>query len=88
MVKILGIDPGTGIVGFGCIMADNKNLKLIDAGAIRTPAHQATAIRLATIYNEINQLINEYDPDWLSIEKLFLPAMLPRLCQYPNPEVF
>lgn len=71
MLKILGIDPGTGIVGFGFIEADNKTLKLIDAGVIRTPAHQATEQRLLTIYNEVDQLIKEYRPEWLSIEKLF-----------------
>jgi crossover junction endodeoxyribonuclease RuvC len=71
MTKILGIDPGTGIVGFGFIEEHRQKLKLIDAGVIRTPAHQAADLRLLTIYNEINQLITEYRPDWLSIEKLF-----------------
>ncbi len=71
MPKILGIDPGTGIVGFGCIEADNRSMKMIDAGVIRTPAHQAAELRLLTIYNEVNQLINDFRPDCLSIEKLF-----------------
>jgi len=71
MLKILGIDPGTGIVGFGFIEADSKSLKLIDAGVIRTPANQATELRLLTIYDEIRELIKEHRPEWLSIEKLF-----------------
>lgn len=71
MLKILGIDPGTGIVGFGFIEADSKNLKLVDAGVIRTPANQAAELRLLTIYDEVSQLIKEYKPEWLSIEKLF-----------------
>lgn len=71
MLRILGIDPGTGIVGFGCIDADNRTLNLVDAGVIRTPAHQAAELRLLTIYDEISQLIKEYKPDCVSIEKLF-----------------
>jgi crossover junction endodeoxyribonuclease RuvC len=71
MLKILGIDPGTGIVGFGFIEADSKSLKLVDAGVIRTPINQAAELRLLTIYNEVSQLIKEYKPEWLSIEKLF-----------------
>ncbi len=70
-VKILGIDPGTGIVGFGFIEADSKNLRLVDAGVIRTPANQAAELRLLTIYDEVRQLIEEYKPQWLSIEKLY-----------------
>lgn len=71
MRKILGIDPGTGIVGFGFIGADSRELKLVDAGVIRTPAHQAAEIRLLTIYDELTQLIKENKPEWISVEKLF-----------------
>ena len=71
MQRILGIDPGTGIVGFGCIEADSKVLALVDAGVIRTPAHEAADLRLKTIYEELNRLIEEFKPQWLSIEKLF-----------------
>ena len=71
MLRILGIDPGTGIVGFGCIEADNRTLKLVDAGVIRTPAGEADATRLSTIYEEVSRLITEYQPEWFSIERLF-----------------
>lgn len=71
MFRILGIDPGTGIVGFGVIEADKRLLKMVDGGVIRTPAHQAQELRLLTIYNEVSQLIKDLRPDWLSIEKLF-----------------
>ena len=71
MLRILGIDPGTGIVGSGCIEADNRTLKLVDAGVIRTPAGEADATRLSTIYEEVSRLITEYQPEWFSIERLF-----------------
>jgi len=71
MLRILGIDPGTGIVGFGCIEANNKQLKMVDAGVIRTKANQPDEIRLLEIYHETVQLIGEFQPQWLSIERLF-----------------
>ena len=71
MQRILGIDPGTGIVGFGFIDADGRGLKLVDAGVIRTPANQAAGLRLLTIYDELTQLIKQHRPDCMSIEKLF-----------------
>lgn len=70
MQRILGIDPGTGIVGFGFIDT-GRDIKLVDAGVIRTPAHQAPELRLLTIYEEVCELIQQHKPDCLSIEKLF-----------------
>lgn len=71
MQRILGIDPGTGIVGFGIIEAASQSLKLMDAGVIRTPVNQAIEKRLLTIYDEVCELIRNNQPDWMSIEKLF-----------------
>lgn len=71
MLRILGVDPGTGIVGFGCIDAKGSDLGLVGAGVIRTAAGQPDEQRLLTIYTEINQIIKEYSPNWISIEKLF-----------------
>jgi crossover junction endodeoxyribonuclease RuvC len=71
MFKILGIDPGTGIVGFGLINAQTGGLNLIDAGVIRTRAGQSDEVRLLTIYDELNQLIHYHKPDCVSVERLF-----------------
>jgi crossover junction endodeoxyribonuclease RuvC len=70
-MKIIGIDPGTGITGFGVIEPLKNNYRLIDAGVIRTPAKQADEIRLQTIYENICEIIDEHKPDVMSIEKLF-----------------
>lgn len=70
--RILGIDPGTGILGFGVIEIDSKNkAHLVDAGVIRTPVHEDTSVRLLTIYNELTSLIKELKPKVMSVEKLF-----------------
>jgi crossover junction endodeoxyribonuclease RuvC len=70
-VRILGIDPGTGILGFGAIEVKDGKHKLINAGVIRTPVKQADSDRLKTIYDELKQLIEETKPDVMAVEKLF-----------------
>lgn len=70
-MRILGIDPGTGITGFGVIDAEGQNYKLVGAGVIRTPANSPLPERLETIFQELQSLIKEYKPDAMSVEKLF-----------------
>jgi crossover junction endodeoxyribonuclease RuvC len=70
-MRILGIDPGTGILGFGIIDYDGKSTKLVDAGVIRTPVKEEDSIRLETIYDELHELIIELKPQIMSVEKLF-----------------
>lgn len=71
-MRILGIDPGTGILGFGIIDVDAKlKPQLVDAGVIRTHVHEDTSVRLETIYDELTELIKELKPDVMSVEKLF-----------------
>ena len=70
--RILGIDPGTGILGFGVIDVDGRGkATLVDGGVIRTPVHEADSERLGTIYDELHQIITELKPTVMSVEKLF-----------------
>jgi len=71
-MRIIGIDPGTGILGFGVIEIDAKNQPhLIDAGVIRTPVKENDAVRLQTIYNELSEIIASTKPKEMAVEKLF-----------------
>ncbi len=71
-MRILGIDPGTGILGFGVIDIDAKGkAKLVDAGVVRTPVKQADSDRLFTIFEELTDVIKELKPDVMAVEKLF-----------------
>ncbi|MDD3035700.1 MAG: crossover junction endodeoxyribonuclease RuvC [Candidatus Saccharimonadaceae bacterium] len=70
-MRIIGIDPGTGILGFGVIDADKDKFQLVDAGVIKTPPHTPLNDRLNEIFDGLNQIINETKPDVMSIEKLF-----------------
>ena len=68
---ILGIDPGTATTGYGLINNDNGNISLITYGCIKTPVNETRHIRLKYIYNDLLNLMEEYDPEVLVIEKLF-----------------
>lgn len=70
-MRIIGIDPGTGILGFGIIEAERGKTRLVDAGVIRTPVKEDDAVRLQTIYDELTDIISQNRPDAMSVEKLF-----------------
>jgi len=70
-MRILGIDPGTGILGFGVIDIIKGQAVLVDAGVIRTPVHEDDCVRLLTIYQELTEIIQQNKPDVMSVEKLF-----------------
>lgn len=70
-MRIIGIDPGTGILGFGVIDVSGHKASLVDAGVIRTPVKQVDSERLLTIYNELMEIIEKNKPDIMSVEKLF-----------------
>ncbi len=68
---ILGIDPGLADTGFGIIKKQHQQLALIDYGCIKTKAQQPLEQRLKEIYQSLNKLIKNYQPNLISIEKLF-----------------
>ena len=70
-MRILGIDPGYGITGFGVIEADRGKQSLITCGAITTPAGMDFSARLEIIYNDMTELIRATKPDAVAIEELF-----------------
>lgn len=70
-MRILGIDPGTGIVGFGVIETNGRKHSMVDAGVVRTPANQALELRLQTIFESVAEIIKDNKPSVVSIEKLF-----------------
>ena len=70
-MRILGVDPGYGITGYSIIDYVGNKFKLIHSGAIKTPAHQSFPLRLSQIYTDMQNIINEYKPDAISVEELF-----------------
>lgn len=70
-MRILGVDPGYGITGYSIIDYIGNKFKLIDSGAITTPAKQSFPLRLSQIYTDMQNIIKEYKPDAISVEELF-----------------
>ena len=70
-MRILGIDPGYGITGFGLIDAQRGNAQLLRCGAITTPAGMDFPVRLEMIYNDMTELLKISQPDAVAIEELF-----------------
>ena len=70
-MRILGIDPGYGITGFGVIDAEKGSMQLVSCGAITTPAGMDFPARLEIIYHDICQLLQQAKPDVVAIEELF-----------------
>ena len=70
-MKVLGIDPGYAIVGYGVIEYSFGKYRGVDFGAITTDADMPFPQRLQYIYNELVSVIIQNDPDEMSIEKLY-----------------
>ncbi len=70
-MRILGIDPGYAIVGYGVLDYQNNRFQVVDFGAITTPAGMDFNRRLALIYDEMRLLLSRHKPEAMAIEKLF-----------------
>jgi crossover junction endodeoxyribonuclease RuvC len=82
-IKILGLDPGIAILGFGSILGqtevekvlDAKQVQLQDYGTIETSCTKPLGDRLCTIYDDLQAVIAEIQPDLVAVEKLFFYRM-------------
>lgn len=70
-MKILGIDPGMAIVGYGLLEVNSNNIQLITSGSIQTDKKLDDSKRLLEIYNDLSQIVEKYSPDCASVEQLF-----------------
>lgn len=70
-MKILGIDPGMAIVGYGLIETVNDSINLLTSGSIQTDKKLPDSKRLLEIYNDLTKVVQKYQPDCASVEELF-----------------
>lgn len=70
-MRILGIDPGYAIVGYGVLDYDNNKFKTIEYGAITTPSSMNMFDRLKSIYDDLCHVIEQTKPQYMAIEELF-----------------
>ena len=62
-MKILGIDPGIAIMGYGVVEFDGNKVKVIENGVVTTSSKTKTPERLSILYNNLNEIITEHRPD-------------------------
>ena len=70
-MKIIGIDPGLVQTGYGIINVSNNQISLIDYGIIKPPPKDPLANRLHTIFNDVCEIISNYNPQIFAIEEVF-----------------
>ncbi len=70
-MRILGIDPGVAITGYGVVEESGSVYRYIASGCIRTASDLKPEIRLLSIFEQINELVEEYKPQALVVEKIF-----------------
>jgi crossover junction endodeoxyribonuclease RuvC len=71
MIRVLGIDPGSRVTGYGIIDQDGPRLRYVASGCIRTEGG-ALAARLGMIFDGVNRIIDEYHPQEMAIERVFM----------------
>ncbi len=71
-MKILGIDPGTQVMGWGVIESDGDNVSTVGYGAIKVPDKLQTAQKLHHIYTEVQKIIRKYAPEAVAVETPFV----------------
>lgn len=70
-MRVLGIDPGSRITGYGLIDKEGNRLIHVDNGAIFTDSHKDFPMRLQRIYRGLTEIIERYRPDAVAVENIF-----------------
>ncbi len=71
-MRVLGIDPGTIIMGYGVIESQDNETVLIKFGAIKTPSRSPIGERLSFLYSHITEIISRYGPEAVAVEQPFI----------------
>ena len=71
-MKVLGIDPGTRIMGYGVIEGKDNEIALVDYGALVSPERSPIGERLSYLYNELLEIIRLHQPDAVAVEQPFV----------------
>ena len=70
-MKVLGIDPGSQTLGWGVVEGSGLKYSLIDFGTVKSSPRQSFSKRLLKIYDELEKVIEKFQPDVLSVEEAF-----------------
>ena len=76
--RVLGIDPGLNVTGYGCVELNGLEPRLLEAGTLRTDATATLAVRIAQIHADLTELLADLRPDLVAVEKLYAHYKHPR----------
>ena len=71
-MRILGIDPGTVIMGYGVIETEEDKISMVDCGVLKNPERSPIGERLSYFYGELLKIISRYQPDTVAVEQPFV----------------
>ncbi len=77
-MRVLGIDPGLNITGYGVLESQGDSHRVIEAGVIRTNAREPMAARLGEIARELGEIIAQFQPEAVAVEELYSHYAHPR----------
>ena len=77
-MRILGIDPGLEITGYGCINVEDDGIILVEAGVIRTNRYDDISTRLTNLYNNFTDILTDFNPEAVVVEELYAHYKHPR----------
>ena len=71
-MRILGVDPALRITGFGVVDETKSGLRVVEAGIVKTKSNNSISVRLATIYQGIQETVKRLKPDCIILEKIYV----------------
>jgi len=79
-IRVIGIDPGLNITGYGVVTSFGRDVKLVEAGVIRLPPSKGEnlAERLESLFHELQQVMKEFKPQAMCLEEVYSHADYPR----------
>ena len=70
-MRVLGIDPGLNITGYGVLEAGSENPTVVEAGVVRTDSRKQLSERLCEIASELGSILDQFRPDAIAVEELY-----------------
>lgn len=77
-MRVLGVDPGLGVTGYAVIDLDGPTPSIVEAGAIRPRRRNDMAARLRSVYEDVHEVLREFQPQLLGLESLYSEYRFPR----------
>jgi len=71
-MRVLGIDPGTVVIGYGVVESEGDRVSLVDFGALTSPPRLPIGERLSNLYNQLCEIVSRHQPDAVAVETPFV----------------